>query len=110
MEPTPNQQLDSRLTAAAWGLFFIMAGGILLIPDSQVPSGTWGIGIGVIMIGLNVVRAALGLRTSLWTIVLGSVALLIGLGDFAGIDLPVFALLLIVLGMVVVLRAAGQRT
>jgi hypothetical protein len=110
VERTPNEQLDSRLTTAAWGLFFIMAGGILLIPDSQVPSGAWGIGIGVIMIGLNVVRAAMGLKTSLWTIGLGTVALLVGLTDLAGVDLPVFALLLIVLGAVVVLRAAGQRT
>lgn len=110
MESSGNQQLDKRLSTAAWGFFFIFAGAILFIPDSQVPNGAWGLGIGAIMIGLNVVRAALGLRVSMWTVGLGTIALLVGLGDFVGIDLPVFALLLIVLGAVVILRAAGQRT
>ena len=110
METTRDtKELNSRLEGIAWGLFLVMAGGFLLVPESQLPQGIWPIGIGVIMLGLNAVRLALGVPVSWVTIVLGSLAILGGLGDFAGVDIDVGAIILIILGTALVLKAVTRR-
>ena len=48
--------LGQRLERIGWALFLIMIGGLALLPDGWVPEGTWLVGTGLIMIGLNVVR------------------------------------------------------
>ena len=93
-----TRELNSRLDGIAWGLFLVMAGGFLLVPESQLPQGIWPIGIGVIMLGLNAVRLALGVPISWVTTVLGTLAILGGLSDFAGVEIDVGAIVLIVLG------------
>ncbi len=99
--------LDRRLTSISWALFLIMVGGILLLPT--VPPGTWLIGVGIIMLGLNVVRSLSGIRMSAVTTVLGIVALAAGLGDFAGVDVPVFPLLIILVGAAIIVRNIEPR-
>ena len=49
-----KQDLNKRLETVSWGLFLIMLGGFALVKD--VPEGTWLIGAGLIMLGLNAVR------------------------------------------------------
>ena len=100
-------QLDGRLTSISWALFLIMVGGFLLVPS--LPPGSWLIGIGVIMLGLNVVRSLNGIRMSTFTTVLGIIALAAGLGDFAGVDVPVFPLLIILVGAAIIVRNIEPR-
>jgi hypothetical protein len=104
-----TKELNSRLEGVAWGLFLVMAGGFLLVPETQLPQGIWPIGIGLIMLGLNAVRLVLGVPISWVTIVLGSLAILGGLSDFAGVDLDIGAIILIVLGAALVLKAVTRR-
>jgi len=87
-----KQALDKQLETIGWGLFLIMIGGIGLVPQ-----GVWLIGVGLIMLGLNAARYVHGIKTSNLTIVLGILALLSGLGDLLGVELPVFAIVLILL-------------
>jgi hypothetical protein len=96
--------LNKRLEAIAWGLFLIMIGCLWLIPDEKVPEGTWLIGVGMIMLGLNLFRNLNGIKMSGFTIFLGVLALCIGLGNFFGVDLPVFPVLIILWGLSVVLE------
>ena len=108
-EPTivtdPNkQELNKRLEAISWGLFLIMIGGISFIPNDRVPEGLWSIGVGVILLGLNVARYFNHIRVRGFTTILGIFALLSGVGDFLGLDLPIFAILLIILGLGLVLK------
>ena len=112
MQDTQKAALNKRLEGIGWGLFLIMIGGILLVPNEQVPEGTWLIGAGLIMLGLNLARYLNGIRMSGFTIVLGILALASGLSDFAGVDLPLFPILLILIGASILLKPVfeGKRT
>jgi hypothetical protein len=104
-----KQTLNKRLESIAWGLFLIMVGGIAFVPDDRVPEGVWSIGVGLIMLGLNAARYFYGLKMSTFTIVLGFLALLTGIGDLFGLNLPVLAILLILIGANMILRPWFER-
>jgi hypothetical protein len=102
-----KQDLNHRLETVSWGLFLIMLGGFALVKG--VPEGTWLIGAGLIMLGLNAVRLMAGIRASWFTLILGTIALLSGLGDVYGIDIPVGPVLIILIGLAIVVRAFQPR-
>jgi hypothetical protein len=86
-----------------------MIGGIGLIPDERVPEGTWLIGVGLIMLGINLARYLNNIRMSSFTIVLGVLALLFGLSDFVGLNLPFFPILLILIGINIIIKPFFER-
>ncbi len=45
--------MNKRLESIAWGCFFILLAGFVLLPDEKTPNGLWSLGVGVIMLGLN---------------------------------------------------------
>ena len=96
--------LNKRLEAIAWGLFLIMLGGLAFVPKEQVNEGYWSVGVGIILLGLNATRYVKKIRMSGFTTVLGVIALITGLGELAGLDLPVLAILLVLLGAHLVLK------
>jgi hypothetical protein len=101
--------LDHQFERIGWALFLIMLGGLWLLPT--VPDGTWLVGTGVILLGLNAARAQNGIPTSSFTILLGSAAIILGIAEFVGAGLPVFPILLIVIGASILWRAgAGVLT
>jgi len=85
-----------------------------LVGDHRaVPSpthGTGAIGIGLIFLGLNVARSLNGIPTSGFSTTLGILALVLGGLELASsvlrlpFELPVFAILLIVLGVTLLAR------
>ncbi len=101
--------LNKRLEQIGWGLFLIMIGGIALVPNKQVPEGTWLIGAGLIMLGLNVARYFNHLPLSSFTLVVGILAIVVGASDFFGADLPFFPILLIVIGASILLKPLFER-
>ncbi|MFC2160610.1 hypothetical protein ACFLRX_03035 [Acidobacteriota bacterium] len=103
-EKEQKLHLNKKLEAIGWGFFLIMIGGLWLLPDETVPEGAWLIGVGVIMLGLNAARSVYGIKVSGFTVVLGILALSIGISDLFGVDLPVFPILLILWGLSVVLE------
>jgi hypothetical protein len=96
--------LNRRLEDIGWALFLIMIGALWLMPAGQVPEGTWLIGAGLIMVGINAVRYSNGIRMSGFTLILGTVALAGGLADFLGVKLPLFPILLTLIGVSIILR------
>ncbi len=106
---TGKQVLNKRLETIGWGLFLIMIGGLALIPKEQVPEGVWSIGVGLIMLGLNAARFLNGIKMSGFTLVLGAIALLSGIGDMAGVDLPIGPILLIVIGANLLLKPLLEK-
>jgi hypothetical protein len=102
-----KQELNKRLETVSWGLFLIMLGGLAFLKD--VPEGTWLIGVGVIMLGLNAVRLIAGIRVSWFTLILGTIALLAGLSSVLGVDIPVGPLLIILVGLAIIVRAVQPR-
>jgi hypothetical protein len=106
---TDSNTLDRRVDGIGWALFLIMVGALMLLPAGWVPTGTWLVGVGSIMIGMNVVRHLKSLRVSGFTVVLGLVALALGVSAVAGIALPVFPLLLAAIGIEIVYGFIRQR-
>jgi hypothetical protein len=109
------QTSNRRLEAIAWGAFFVWWGVMELFPS--LPEGTGATGIGVILLGLNAVRSVNGMPTSGFTTTLGILALVLGALELSRLaprlpfELPVFGILLIVLGMIFLARElTGTRS
>jgi len=96
--------LNKRLESVAWGLFLIMLGGFALVPANTIPKGVWSLGVGAIMLGLNLARYLYGIRMSGFTTVLGILSLLGGIAELVGITSLDGALLLIILGAYLILK------
>lgn len=96
--------LNKNMETAAWGCFLIMLGGFMFVPDNVVQGGWWSIGVGLIMLGLNVARYFNKIRMSGFTTFLGIISIIGGaleLTGMKGIDGAVF---IIVLGGYLILK------
>lgn len=96
--------LNKRLETIGWGCFLIMLGGFMFVPHETVAKGFWSIGVGVIMLGLNVARYFYKIKMSGFTTVLGIISLITGVAQLLGTNLPGLAILLIVLGAYLILK------
>ena len=96
-------ELNQRLESIAWGAILMTIGAIGLV-SQHVPHGTWLIATGLILLGLNVVRYLNRIAMRGLGLVLGILALLAGLGQAFGVDLPLFAISLIVIGGCILLK------
>ena len=96
--------LNKRLETVFWGLFLIMLGGWALIPDETIPKGVWSIGVGLLLLGLNLVRYLNKIRMSGFTTILGILSLLGGISDMLGWADLNGAVLLIILGAYLILK------
>lgn len=96
--------LNKRLEAIGWGLFLVMLGGFILVPGDQFPKGWWSIGIGVIMLGLNVARYFYKIRMSGFTTFLGIISIISGGLQLAGMDMLEGAIFLIILGAYILIK------
>jgi hypothetical protein len=103
-----SRKFTFNLEAIAWGALFILWGLTELFPS--LPKGTGAIGIGLILIGLNAARSRTGQATSAFTITIGILALLLGGLELASpylhlsFELPIFAILLLALGLMTLAR------
>jgi hypothetical protein len=106
MENTRKSNFD--LEAIAWGAFFILWG--ITEMFKFLPEGMGAIGIGLILLSLNAARSWTGRPTSGFTITFGILALLLGGLELArpylhlSFELPIFAILLLTLGVIVLVR------
>lgn len=106
---TRSHDLNLRIEEVGWALFLIMIGGIWLLPEGQIPSYAWLIGAGLIMLGINFARYFMGIKMSGFTVFLGILALVGGLGGVFSLNLPVFAALFIVFGVSLLMRAMFKK-
>lgn len=99
-----TRKLNPDLGTIAWGALFILWGIMEMI--ASLPEGTGATGIGVILVGLNLARLWKGQPTSGFTTTLGTLALLLGALQLASpflhlsFELPIFAILLVALGLI----------
>ena len=105
METTKS---NPELGTIAWGALFILWG--ITEMFTSLPEGTGAVGIGLILIGLNLARSWQGQPTSGFTTTFGILALLLGGLQLArpylhlSFELPIFAILLLALGAMVLVR------
>ncbi len=109
--PDVQRAVTKRLDELAWALFLILIGAIWLLPAGTVPEGTWLVGAGLILLGVNAARALKGIKVSGLAIALAVLALVAGLSHLAGVKVPVFAILFILIGASIILRplVEGKR-
>jgi hypothetical protein len=96
--------LNRRLESIGWGLFLIVVGALWLIPAERVPEGIWLIVIGLILFGVNAARYLNAIKLSAATILLGFLAVVLGIGKLVGVDVPFFPILVILFGVGIILR------
>ncbi len=101
--------LNKQMETAAWGLFLIMLGGFLFVPQNLIPDGLWSIGVGVIMLGLNAARYLNHIRMSGFTTVLGVISVIGGLVQLLGVKNLEGAFLLIILGVYLLFKGWFDR-
>lgn len=107
------KSLNRRYETIAWGAFFVLLGVTNLFKG--LPSGAGAVGIGLILLGLNLARSSSRIPTSGFTITLGALALVLGAADLVRnlfnlpMDVPFFPLLLIVLGILLLARALRRE-
>jgi len=96
--------LNKRLETIGWGCFLIMLGGFVFVPHEMVAKGFWSIGVGVIMLGLNVARYFFKIKMSGFTTFLGVISLISGVLQLLGMHTLEGAILLIVLGAYLIVK------
>jgi hypothetical protein len=97
--PNPEKvALNKRLENIGWGLFLIMWGGSALVSNKTISEGWWSIGVGLIMLGLNVARYNFRIKMSGFTTFLGIIAIISGVLQLMGLNDLGGAIFLIILG------------
>jgi len=103
-----SKTLNHNFESMAWGAIFIWWGITELVVD--LPHGVGAIGIGLILLGLNLARSLNSIPTSSFSTTVGVLALVLGVLELAStalrlpFELPIFSILLVVLGVVVLAR------
>lgn len=108
-DPSGDRRRGKRLDEIAWALVLIMTGGLWLAPKAMFPEGAWLVGVGLIILGLNAVRAISGLKASGFGLIVGLTALAAGIGRIFDQELPLIPVLLIVFGAGLVIRTAARN-
>jgi hypothetical protein len=95
--------MERFLDDVGWAALLITVGVLWLVPEGQLPHGTWMIAVGVILLVLNLARYMLRIHVNGFTLVAGTVALLAGIGAYLAVDLPVFPIALVLIGVCLLL-------
>jgi hypothetical protein len=99
------------LTTVAWGLFFILVGGAWFYGETyKVDVGTIiAIGVGLILVGLNLARSSIGVKMSKFSLGIGILALLLGVARYFGMKLDILPLIIILIGLFIIAEAFARR-
>ena len=95
-----NKTLDSL----AWGLFIILIGvGWYTGAVYEMDTGSYiAVGVGLILLGLNLTRNQMGFKISKFSLFVGLVALAIGVAGVLGYALDLFLTIVILIGLFII--------
>lgn len=106
-----NKKLGSYIDSISWGLFFVMLGSFLLLRDYRftLPDQTWLFGAGIILLGANVARLLLNIKIQPLSVIIGVIALSIGMADVFGYEMvSLLPIIFIVAGGAIILNVLAQ--
>lgn len=98
--------LDQKLDAAGWGLFFLWVGIALLL---DVGWGVGLLGVGIITLGEQAVRRYLGIGLDGFWVVVGLIFLVGGMWELAKIQISMLPFLIILAGVAIFASAFRRR-
>lgn len=110
-EMVRERDASRRLESVGWGLFFILLGAIWLAPESLISEGkslmAAAIGVGALLLGVNLARHLSEIRPRGGEIVVGALAVIWGVAGLHGTKVPFFPMLFVLIGLVIIL--SGPR-
>lgn len=98
--------VGKTLDAAGWGLFFIWIG---LVFGLEIRSSVALLGIGIITLGMQLVRKSRGLTFEGFWCLVGAAFLLSGVWQEFNVEAPLFAILLVVVGVAVLWKGVISK-
>lgn len=101
--------LNKRIETVCWGLFLIMLGGFMFVPKEIIKGGWWSVGIGLIMLGLNIARYLNKIKMSSFTTFLGILSLASGVAQLLGWTALEDSLFFLLLGAFLLIRPIFDR-
>lgn len=98
------------LTSLAWGVFFVWIGLSWVVSEYYGVSmeSYVALGVGLILIGLNVARTGFGLRLSKFSLFIGIIALIFGGTALMGYVLPLWQTILVLIGLFIIAEAVSS--
>ncbi len=108
---TEKTQTNKILDATAWGLFIVLLGvGWIASAYYQIDTGIYiALGVGLILIALNLSRKALGVTISKFSLFIGLLALALAGSGIAGFEMPFIPTVIVLVGLFIVAEAI-QKT
>lgn len=108
METTGRSDLNNKvLNGVAWGAFFVVlgVGWLASIAYSLDVAAYIAVGIGVILVAINLARFSGGISLSKFSLFIGLIALALGTAGLVGYELPLIPTLIVLVGLFVVAEA-----
>jgi peptidoglycan/LPS O-acetylase OafA/YrhL len=110
-EMTEKTQSNKVLDAIAWGVFIVLLGaGWITSTYYQIDTGIYiALGVGLILIALNLSRRTIGIKISKFSLFIGLLALALAGSGIAGFDMPFIPTVIVLVGLFIVAEAI-QKT
>jgi hypothetical protein len=103
---TVGHDLEQKLKTTGWALFFIWLGIAFLV---QMSMGVGLLGVGVIILVMQVVRKHNNLKAEGFWVVIGILFVLAGLWELLQADIPLVPFVLIIAGIVLFLSVLRKK-
>ncbi len=109
---TEKTQPNKFLDAVAWGVFIVLLGaGWIASVYYKMDIGIYlALGVGFILLSLNLVRYTLKVRISKVSLFIGLLALALSVSGIAGYELPFIPTVVVLVGLFIVAEALEKIT
>jgi len=110
---TKRRAIDNKvLEAIAWGSFFILLGLVWFASTLySIDTGAWvAVGVGLILMAINVTRLNVGIKISKFSLFIGVLAFALGAAGIIGYSLELVPTIIILIGLFIVAEALQKVT
>jgi hypothetical protein len=103
---TAQQDLEQKFNITGWALFFIWIG-VAFLANFSVGVGL--LGIGIITLGMQIVRKQSNLKIEGFWVVIGLLFILAGLWELFEPDIPLIPIVLIIAGLTLLISILRKK-
>jgi hypothetical protein len=113
MENINKKGINNKLlNGVAWGAFFVVLGiGWIASSAYTIDVGAYlAVGVGAILIAINLARLNMGVSLSKFSLFIGLIALALGVGGIIGYSLPLISTVIVLVGLFIVAEGLQKVT